>query len=157
MSADLEQQLLDTWNINNRINLYMLKAIPKEALNDVSASKGRNVAEQFAHIHNVRLMWLKAAAPELMEGLTKIEKENTVDHKLLERCLTESGKAIEELLKKGLREGRIKGFKPHLPAFLGYIISHDSQHRGQIALTMKQSKHPLDKKVSFGIWEWGVR
>ena len=60
MSEDMESQILDTWNINNRINLYMLAAVPKEALNDLSASKGRTVAEQFAHLHNVRLMWLKA-------------------------------------------------------------------------------------------------
>jgi uncharacterized damage-inducible protein DinB len=157
MSTDLENQILDTWNINNRINLYMLDAIPKEALNDVSASKGRSVAEQFAHMHNVRLMWLKASAPELMDGLEKIEKESAADKKLLERCLKESSKAMEQLLQKGIVEGKIKGFKPHTIAFLGYIISHDSQHRGQIALALKQSKHPLDRKVAFGIWEWGVR
>ena len=157
MSTDFEKQILDTWSINNRINLYMLNSIPKEALNDVSASKGRTVAEQFAHIHNVRLMWLKVSGPELMEGLEKIEKEKAADKKLLERCLKESGQAMEQLLRKGIVEGKIKSFKPHLTAFLGYVIAHDSQHRGQIALSLKQSKHPLDKKVAYGIWEWGVR
>ena len=157
MGADLEKQLIDTWNINNRINLYLLDAIPKEALNDASASKGRTVAEQFAHMHNVRLMWLKVSGPELMEGLEKIEKENAADKKLLDRSLKDSGKAIERLLQKGIAEGKVKSFKPHVTAFLGYIISHDSQHRGQIALALKQSKHPLDKKVAYGIWEWGVR
>ena len=157
MNADWEKQILDTWNINNRINLYMLDAIAKDALSDVSASKGRSVAEQFAHIHNVRLMWLKSAGPELMAGLEKIENENAPDKKLLERSLKDSGTAIEKLLQKGLAEGRIKGFKPHPMAFLGYILAHDAQHRGQIALALKQSKHPLDKKVAYGIWEWGVR
>ena len=157
MNADLEKQILDTWNINNRINLYLLDAIAKEALNDVSASKGRSVAGQFAHIHNVRLMWLKVSGPELMEGLEKIEKENASDKKLLDRSLKASGTAMGQLLQKGIAEGKIKGFKPHLMAFLGYILAHDSQHRGQIALALKQSKHPLDKKVAYGIWEWGVR
>jgi hypothetical protein len=32
-----------------------------------------------------------------------------------------------------------------------------SHHRSQIALALKQSGQPLDKKVSFGMWEWGVR
>jgi hypothetical protein len=36
----LEDQLLDTWNIHNRINLYLLDAIEQEALRGVSASKG---------------------------------------------------------------------------------------------------------------------
>jgi hypothetical protein len=48
----------------------------------------------------------------------------------------------------------VKGFKPHAAAFL---VSHESHHRGQIALTLKQAGHPLEKKVAFGIWEWGTR
>ena len=157
MSLDPEKEIIDTWNINNRINLYMLEAVPMEALTDVSASRGRSVAEQFAHLHNVRLMWLKPAAPELMEGLEKIEKDVAVDKNLLTRCLKESGKAMEALFKKAVTDGKVKGFKPHVTAFLGYILAHESQHRGQIALALKQSGHPLDKKIAYGIWEWGVR
>ena len=55
------KELIETWNINNRINIYLLNAINEEYLKDISASKGRTVGEQFAHMHNVRLMWFKAA------------------------------------------------------------------------------------------------
>ena len=157
MSLDAEKEIIDTWNINNRINLYMLDAIPAEALNDVPASKGRTVAQQFAHVHNVRLMWMKSAAPELMEDVEKVEKEMAADKKLLARALKDSGKAMESLFKKAIVEGKVKGFKPHVTAFLGYVLAHESQHRGQIALSLKQSGHALDKKISYGIWEWGVR
>jgi len=158
MSLDLQNQIVDTWNINNRINLYLLEAIPPEALNDISASKGRTVAQQLAHLHNVRLMWLKVSGPELMEDLEKIEKETTADKKLLARQLKQSGRAMETLLKKSLENGgKIKGFRPHITAFLGYVLAHESHHRGQIALSLKQSGHPLEKKVAYGIWEWGVR
>ena len=68
----MDEQLTETWNINNRINLYLLDGIKDEALADAPASKGRSVAEAFAHLHNVRLMWLKTSAPELLEGLEKI-------------------------------------------------------------------------------------
>src|SRR5262245_58714992 len=157
MSLDPEKEIVDTWNINNRINLYMLDAISPDALNDVSASKGRSVAQQFAHIHNVRLMWLKVSAPELMEGVDKVEKEVAADKKLLARSLKQSSKAMEALFKKAISEGRVKSFKPHVTAFLGYVLAHESQHRGQIALCLKQSGHTLDKKVAYGIWEWGSR
>ena len=69
----LEQQLIETWNIHNRINLYVLDAIAPEALTGVSASKGRSVAEQFAHMHNVRLSWLEHSAADLFATLHKIE------------------------------------------------------------------------------------
>jgi uncharacterized damage-inducible protein DinB len=154
----LAEQVLETWRIHERINRYLLAAVPAEALRAVSASKGRTVGEQFAHVHNVRLMWLKQAAPELMAGLEKIEKDAAGDADVLRAGLEASGRAIEELLRRGVEDGgRIKGFKPHAAAFLGYLVSHESHHRGQIALTLKQAGQPLEKKVAYGLWEWGVR
>lgn len=151
-------QLVETWQIHDRINLYLLDAIEAASLSSHSASKGRSVGEQFAHLHNVRLMWLKSAAPELLKGLAKIENEQANDKKLLAKSLTESGKAIGALLAQSLETGgKVKGFKPHAAAFLGYLISHESHHRGQIALSLKQAGKPLDKKIGYGIWEWGVR
>jgi uncharacterized damage-inducible protein DinB len=154
----MDEQLTETWNINNRINLYLLDGIKDEALGDAPASKGRSVAEAFAHLHNVRLMWLKTSAPELLEGLEKVEKEEALNRELLKSSLEASGRAVEALLKKGMAAGgKVKGFKPHAAAFLGYLISHESHHRGQIILALKQSGHPIRKKIAYGIWEWGVR
>jgi uncharacterized damage-inducible protein DinB len=153
-----DKQFLETWDIHNRINLYVLDAVEPTSLRSLSASKGRNVGEQFAHIHNVRLMWLKAAAPELLKGLTKLEEVKALDRKQLRKSLSDSGVAIRCLLEQSVAQGgKVKGFKPHAAAFLGYLISHESHHRGQIALSLKQSGTPLDKKLQYGIWEWGVR
>jgi len=52
---ELEEQILDSWNIHNRINLYLIDAIPPETLSGVSASKGRNVGEQFQVVSS----WLR--------------------------------------------------------------------------------------------------
>jgi len=151
-------QLIETWQIHDRINLYLLDAIDAGSLSSHSASKGRSVGEQFAHMHNVRLMWLKSAAPELLKGLVKVENEQANDKKLLAKSLTDSGKAIGALLEQSVAAGgKVRGFKPHAAAFLGYLISHESHHRGQIALSLKQAGKPLDKKIGYGIWEWGVR
>jgi uncharacterized damage-inducible protein DinB len=150
--------LVETWEIHNRINLYLLDAITPESLGDVSPAKGRTVGELFAHLHNVRLMWLQAAAPELLKSLKKIEKPETGKKHSLHKSLLGSGGAIGCLLKASLEaDGRVKGFKPHASAFTGYMISHESHHRGQIVLLLKQAGHRLDNKILYGIWEWGVR
>ncbi|MCB0658633.1 MAG: DinB family protein [Saprospiraceae bacterium] len=153
----MQEEAIETWHIHNRINLYLLASLEEDHLNDMSASRGRTVGEQFAHIHNVRLMWLKVSMPERLESLDKFEKGQALNIDVLSAALEKSGNAVADLLARGLAEGRVKGFKPHPSAFLGYLISHESHHRGQILLSLKQSGHPVDKKIQFGIWEWGVR
>lgn len=153
-----DQQIYETWAINNRINLYLLDAIPQEHLGDVLSSKGRDVGKQFAHIHNVRLMWLKSALPAELERLTKIDTDQPIDKEMLNASLLASGESIGRLLVDAAANGgRVKGFKPHLTAFVGYLSAHEAHHRSQIIIALKQSGHPLDKKVLYGIWEWGTR
>ena len=99
----MEDQLVETWNIHDRINRYLLQAIPEEALSVAMAPKHRTTFQLFAN------------------------------------------------------SGKVKGFKPHVTAFVGYLISHESHHRGQITWNLKNTGKPLDQKTSYGLWEWGVR
>jgi uncharacterized damage-inducible protein DinB len=154
----MSDPLVETWNIHNRIHLYELDALSDDALASVSLSKGRSVAQVFAHIYNVRLDWLKASAPELLAGLTKIDKVNAGDKSLLKNSLTASGEAIAALIATSIaRDGKVKGFKPNVTAFVGYMISHESYHRGEIGIILAQAGHPLAKEIAFGMWEWGAR
>jgi uncharacterized damage-inducible protein DinB len=154
----MDDQLLETWAIHNRINLYMLDAIPDDALGSSLPTKSRTVYDLFAHIHNVRLMWLKAAAPDLLKNIKKLETKTVAVKTELRKELEASGRAIESLLKQAMASGgKVKGFKPHAVAFLGYLISHESHHRGQAGWALKSSRRPLDQKTAFGLWEWGVR
>ncbi len=154
----MEDQLLETWRIHCRIDLYILDAIASEAFGVPPPQKGRGFTQMFAHIHNTRLMWLQSAAPEFLKGMVKIEKGDIVNQASLRKLLAASGQAIEALLKKGLTsDGKIKGFKPHAPAFLGYMISHEAYHHGEIGVELTGIGYPLDKKTGYGMWEWGVR
>ena len=91
----MEDPLVETWAIHDRINLYLLDAIPEDAL-AAALPKCRTVYDQFAHIHNVRLMWLKSAAPELLAGLEKLETKTGGTKDQLRTALEASGKADRE-------------------------------------------------------------
>jgi uncharacterized damage-inducible protein DinB len=153
----LENQTLDTWNISNRMLFKLLDAIPLEALSGVSASGGRSVGQMFAHIHNVRLMWLEVSASDLMASVEKIpvRKKDGYETESLRTALNASHQAMEILFKRGLETGKIKDFKPHTMGFFGYFIAHEWYHIGEIGITFTQAGYPLDDKVAYGIWEWG--
>ncbi|MFO0800423.1 MAG: DinB family protein [Gemmataceae bacterium] len=153
----MDEQLVETWRIHDRINRYLLDAVADDALGSVSSPKNRSVYKLFAHVHNVRLMWLKAAAPDLLAGLAKLDADLGPKAELAS-ALEASGAAVAELVRRACAAGgKVKGFKPHVTAFVGYLISHESHHRGQAGWALKAAGKPLDKKTAFGLWEWGVR
>jgi uncharacterized damage-inducible protein DinB len=153
----LTDALIEAYAINDRINRYLIENLEDEAwIADPPNKKGRTIAAIVAHIHNVRVMWLKSAAKD-----SKIPAQldrHTVTRQQAIKSLAESHNAISSLLQASLTgDGRIKGFKPDAAAFLGYLISHDAHHRGQITMLARQIGHPVSQKVMFGMWEWGSR
>lgn len=157
----MNDQLLDAWAIHNRILLYLLDALPPEALRGLpEGGKGRNVGEMFGHINRARLMWLETAGPKLMAEVinipmkTKADKE-TITKEKLRGALEKSGAAIGKLLHQGLEKGKLTGLKPHLMAGYSYFIAHEWYHVGEICMTLTQAGHKLDDQVLYGMWEWG--
>lgn len=150
--------LVESWQIHDRINLYLLEAVPSGGLDAKEPSGGRTVAQAFGHMHNVRLMWLQAAGASVPKSVTKLDLQAPQTAAKLSKALNGSGAAITALIEASLAAGgRVKGFKPHVHAFVGYLISHESHHRGQVVAALKANGTPVEKKVAFGIWEWGVR
>lgn len=158
MTELINEQIIDSFEINNRINLFLLDAIPEEHLIDIGATGGRNCGEQFAHIYNARLMWLTGFDKSMSERFSKISNESACTKSILIDGLNNSCEALINKFRLSLVSGaKLSGFKSHTPAFISYLIAHESHHRGQIMLTLKYNKHIPDKKVSYGIWEWGIR
>ena len=145
--------IVETWNIAARLNPYMIDAVAPEHWS-TKPTKGKTVEGHFCHIHNVRLMWLKEAAPDLLIGLEKLESGSPEAVKL---ALEASAAAIATMLERAAETNRIKGFKPHRTAYLGYLISHETHHRAQAELILREFCSALPDKVAYGLWEWGVR
>jgi len=153
----LPQSLLNAFDTNDRINQYMLENLPPNAWRAKTPDgKGREIAAIVAHMHNVRVMWLKAAAKgsKIPEQLDRTKVTPSQASKALEQSKT----ALAAVLKAALEgDSRVKGFRPDAAGFLGYLIAHDAHHRGQIAMLARQVGHPLSPKAMFGMWEWGSR
>src|SRR5215831_10149445 len=59
----LSAALLNPFDINSRINHYMIDNLAAQAWRaEPPGGKGRDAASIAAHRHNVRIMWLKATA-----------------------------------------------------------------------------------------------
>jgi uncharacterized damage-inducible protein DinB len=152
----LPEALLNAFDTNNRISLYLIENLPAEAWNAKPLDgKGRTIAAIVAHSHNVRVMWLKAAKAE---NIPEQLERHTVTPAQASHALEKSGAALHELCKHALEsDGRIRNFRPDVAGFIGYLIAHDAHHRGQIAMLARQLGYPLAQKARFGMWEWGSR
>ena len=151
----LAESLLLAFDTNDRINQYLLDHLPPEAWRaEPPGKKGRDVAGIVAHMHNVRVMWLKAVKGKVPAQLDRF----TVPPAQARTALEASRAALRDVLQSSLNgDGRVKGFRPDVAGFFGYLIAHDAHHRGQITMLARQAGYSIPQKAMFGMWEWGVR
>jgi len=155
-SCQLPLALLNAFNTNNRINQYLIDNLaPAVWKAKPAGGKGRDIAAIVAHMHNVRVMWLKAVkAEKIPDQLNRA----TVRPTQALRALENSRQALSAEISRALSgNGRVKGFRPDVAGFVAYLIAHDAHHRGQIVMLARQLGHPLQQKAIFGMWEWGSR
>jgi uncharacterized damage-inducible protein DinB len=106
-------------------------------------------------MHNVRVMWLKAAKAEDIPA--QLDRATVTPAQAL-RAFEASCQALSAVMSEALQSnGRIRSFRPDVAGFFGYLIAHDAHHRGQITMLARQMGHPLPQKAMFGMWEWGSR
>jgi len=145
--------LADTFLLNNRVTLQLLNKLSAEQLAWTANPRARSIGDQFAHMHNVRLMWLEVSAPKSAKALRKIGK-GSVKKDGLRAALEESAAAMAALIGEAERSGKMKGYKRGVAAFFGYMMAHEGHHRGQIILLLKNAKMPIDRLAGFALWEW---
>lgn len=154
--AEMVEQLVETWHINNRVNLKILDTIDADALAmTLSPRGGGTPGKLFRHLVDSRRRWLEAIKKALAEDIPVIPLEEAHNKKLLKSGLIATADAFEQIIRESMANGGdVKRFKHGIVTMVAYLIAHDAHHRGNIFLTLKHCGYKLDNALKYGIWEW---
>jgi len=152
----LKQQILATWQANHKSNLILINALTDDALNLTRSPRGGGkIGHQLAHMYNVRYWQLEKIDKTMVSSLKTIKSEDVKTCKMLTRYHQISTDLIKQVLETSCNNNaKVKNFKSGLIPLLGYLISHEAHHRGNIFLTLKLSNFKLPIELKYGVWEW---
>jgi uncharacterized damage-inducible protein DinB len=155
-TPDLSNSLLLAFATNERINQLLLDSLPDGVWTaKAPESPGRAIAAIFAHMHNVRLMWLKAIAKQAHLPV-KLNRA-TVTKQDAKDALAASHSALADVLRTCLVAGDVPNFSAGPAGLIAYLIAHDAHHRGQICTLARQLGACLSDEVTIAMWDWPKR
>jgi uncharacterized damage-inducible protein DinB len=165
-SAD--ESILNAWRINNRVSSFLVESIPTPLWQSALPEQPRRTVRSIAaHLHNCRRLWLRSlgigAGVKLPVPVDRAEASQSD----IADALNESGRQVGFMIEAAIRnEGRFPAVSNRfvygaIPAdavlFVGYALSHEAHHRGQILLIARMLGQRLPQKVVGGLWQWSSR
>jgi len=179
--AGIGDSLLKVYAINDAMNQLLLSHLDRRAWRAEPPGQkrnGRTIAAIFAHLHNIRVSWLRNSAPHLKRPAPldphrcTMQQAATAHKKSAAQCLRMLTDALSENTLSGdtLSGNTLSGdagrrvtkfvrdsYVPALPAdgvMFAYMFSHEAHHRGQILLLAHQLGYRLPVEAAAGIWWW---
>jgi uncharacterized damage-inducible protein DinB len=162
--TDLRDVLVETWAVNDSMNQILLAHLDPRAwrVRLPDAGRGRTIAAIVAHLHNVRVSWLRHNAPHLKRPASLDPYRCT-----LKQAAGALGKSSEQCLRmltdalsmdparkvKKFSRGWLRPW-PAGGSMFAYMFSHEAHHRGQILMLARQLGYPIPPAAWGGIWNW---
>lgn len=153
--TNLLRVILDSWDRNNRIMVNLLRALPPGGHAARVTPTSPSVAELFAHVVYVRLIFVFESAPEWSPTDTPDGWLSETDPERLAAGLDSSARAVRDAVENRLQQGRpLEQHYDHPLLFLQHMIWHEGYHHGQIKLALKLNGHTLqDDEIGPLTWD----
>lgn len=153
---DWIREIVEAWQINNRINIRLLEGIGKEGMQcTLSTRGGRNVVREFTHLQYVRVFQLTKRAKSLVSGVRTFQPKEEPGKRILVAALEDSSRRIDKWIRlAGKADPGVRTLRRGIVPTVAYLISHESHHRGRILLTLKVAGHAVAPGLRNGIWDW---
>lgn len=164
--SDPREALLATYAINDAMNQLILAHLdPKAWRAKLPGAEpgGRTMGAVFAHLHNVRLRWLRKNAPHLKRPAPLDPHRCTMKQaaaaleKSGEQCLKMLAEALSVDPKRRIRTFQRDSWMPTWSAnatMFAYMFGHEAHHRGQILMLAHQLGYRVDPAKIYPIWYW---
>src|ERR1019366_4289825 len=163
--GEIRDSLLETYAANDAMNQLILLSLDARAWRAQPPGEkrsGRTIAAIFAHLHNVRLKWLRLSAPHLKRpraldpNRCTMKQTIAAHNKSAAQCLRMLSDALSGAPNRRVKKFSRDGWMPTWPAagtMFAYMFAHEAHHRGQILMLAHQAGYRVLDKTP-GIWQW---
>jgi len=152
MGDGVIQIVIEAWLTCAAQTVFLLECLTPEQW-EAEGDSAKPIRSQFAHIHNVRLMWLKMSDKSLVGPLEQADRRKGTQAEIRTALLGSAAAIARMLHGAGSPEGTIKGFGRSAVAFLTSSVAHEAYHRGQIELLLRQAGIELDDQHMLRLWD----
>ena len=151
---EVEQELLEAFEQNGRVNEYLVSVLSDATWRTPPPDgRGRTTAAIVAHIQSVRRTFARMGGarpgPPSLDRLTSTRAQ-------AQRALRQSTTDLTAMFEAAMtaRRARVKGMPRRLVNMLVYLVQHDAHHRGQIFMLAKSLGHEFRSEDVMRVWGW---